>query len=1335
MDAAASCNSPAAVPPQDVVASPEATPSASQCEDSMPPRKRRKTSSEDSNGEGKEKRQSGSSSSASQHRRKAPASSADPPETVAAGEGDIAAEATLAVAQDAKEPAEVASAEAEPQQEAADTAAAEDPAAALGIAELERLATSLGCTQTALLQAGEIDPSVVAALPEDMRGAVVMATLSQVNVDHLRTRGAAESTSSGAAPDAGYHEIDASVLEALPPEIREEVMREEERKRREQERAQQRAAEAATAQAQAPQAAAAIGMSGDMDNASFIASLDPMLREEVLMTAPEEVLQTLPAELVAEAQLSRDRAFMRIASRREGPPPTQPPPQVRAPRPQPPAPVRPHHYLQAMEQQLSQLGGRRAWFHGTDGRFRQASDDFMAQLGLALGGSRSRQASPLAPPAGAGGSAPGLSSYDEADRALLDRLGDYDEESCQGMDPPLPPAAIRSVCQLLYLRHEVTVTPLTRLFFNLSLHPATRHFTLGQFLVLLCKEPQGQHAETPGSSEKSLPPAHLYEGLENGLLPMSNATEVKAVGAQRVLQILAYLLRRVPQCGEFFAKPLQKEPWLEGEAPLVTGGQLSSLIGHHSVNVLLRLLTTKLFLASSRHAASLLAILHALLVPVKAKKEEKLAEPSGGPAEEAPQAASEVPSEVDKDGKAKKAPDRSLERWSVINRNMHTVLSRESVLALCHFLCQAGSGHGSSGEADTFQMAGEILVALAASQEHLTMVRADLMRVLANLVTNIEADLAKCEPASTDPSTMERLLRLVRTLAEVFKEAAKASANQELKIEDFLREARLEDLWTSLDQTLDRLHDTEVFATPAQRILSTGVAPSQLRIESSTGSNMSGALASNVQTTPPKPLLNRLLPLIEAFFVLHNGSKEADLESKEKEQQKAQEQEGGSSSSCPGKQVFADLIEVTLVERSRFGQFCKRHRRPLNALIKQTPSLLNKSFSPVLKHMPHCLDFDNKRAYFRSQLRSRRMESRYETIRLRVRRSEIFMDSYHQLRNRTGEELRAKIQVQFQGEEGIDAGGVGKEWCGALAKEIFNPNYALFVQAGGKACTYHPNPMSYVTRDHLDFFHFIGRVIGKAIHDAQNLEAWFTRGFYKHMLGKKVIAADLEAFDPEYFSNLKWMLEHDITDVIELYFCAESDDFGQIKVVDLKPNGRNIPVTNENKYEYIQLMSEHKMTNSVRQQIDAFLKGLHEIVPPELLSLFDDKELELLISGLPDIDIEDLKANTEYHNYTTQSDQIQWFWKVLSEFSQEQRAWFLQFATGTSRVPVEGFKGLVGMRGPQKFCIHRAYGPDRLPSAHTCFNQLDLPDYPSEEVLRDKLLQAVHEGHEGFGFA
>lgn len=640
-------------------------------------------------------------------------------------------------------------------------------------------------------------------------------------------------------------------------------------------------------------------------------------------------------------------------------------------------------------------------------------------------------------------------------------------------------------------------------------------------------------------------------------------------------------------------------------------------------------------------------------------------------------------------------------------------LSQESVLALCHFLCHAGSGHGSSSEGDAFQLAGEILVALAARQ-HLDIVRSELMKVLSSLVTDIEKAL-ESEGSSSEPSTVEsRFLRVVKTLTEVFREA-KIS---EVKLDAF-EEARVEMLWTALDKSLERLDDAEVSATPAQKLLSSTPRPE----------------TDATQSSPPKPFLNRLLPLIEAFFVLHGRAEEGDARS---EANRPTMTEGGSASSQPAKapkHVFAEFHEQSAAEKSRFGQFCKKHRRPLNALLKQTPSLLSKSFQPVLQLMPSCLDFDNKRAYFRSQLRSRRLESRYQTIRLRVRRNEIFMDSYHQLRVRTGDEMRAKIQVQFQGEEGIDAGGVAKEWYGALAKEIFNPNYALFVQAGGKACTYHPNPMSYVNRDHLQFFHFIGRVVGKAIHDGQNLEAWFTRGFYKHMLGKKVIPADLEAFDPEYFSNLKWMLDHDISEIIELSFSAESDELGQVKVVDLKPNGRHLPVTNENKHEYIQLVSEHKMTNSVQQQIEHFLKGLHEIVPPQLLSLFDDKELELLISGLPDIDIEDLKQNTEYHNYTPQSDQVQWFWKVLSEFTQEQRAWFLQFATGTSRVPVEGFKGLVGMRGPQRFSLHRAYGAERLPSAHTCFNQVDLPEYPSEEVLREKLLQAVSEGHEGFGFA
>lgn len=1254
-------------------------------------------------------------------------------------------------------PAPAATSLAAAESAASETAAPmqeDSEAGGLGIGELERLARRLGCSQSAILQAASIDVSVVAALPEDIRASVVMAEVSQANLDHLRRTPEAASTTAQAASA----EIDAVVLEALPPDIREEVLREEAARQREQ--------QAATASAEGAGRGAG---SNELDNASFIASLDPMLREEVLLSAPEEVLRTLPAELVAEAQLLRDRAFTRIALRRDVPPavgrlPMGGPPAQEIPgrsgnanvvlgdastRPVQAWP-RQHSHLLMIEQQL---------LHHNNGNARRWS----GPIGMP------RQPRVPGEPLSTAGA---LSAFDEADQQLL-KVCDLDGTT---VDVPISPSVVPGLCRLLYLRTEVSTIPITRLCFNLSLHPTTRSALLGHFLILLCKQTE---ADAPLDA---LPPPCLFEaiGTEDGSLEACRSPlEVQSVGSQRILAMLAYLLRRVPQCGEFFAHQLQgdfgtwsqrskvsadrkKKSRLQPAQLLINDLPMANLPGMCSVNLLMQLVNTRLYLSSSRHAAWLLSVLHALLVPQPdgdAKGDTPVPPvPPAAPAPAAPAPTAPAPTAPAPTAPAPTAPapapapaapvaesasatqgelvtppveSPNAQRWAKIIQDMHGSLSKESVLALCHFLCQAGSGHGSNSEGDAFHLAGDILVALA-EREHLDLVRSELMKVLSTLVTDIEKSLesAVLGTAAATPSSIEaRFLRVVRTLTEVFR--AEGSTVAVVKPEAF-EEARVEMLWDALDQTLERLHedslhDAAASATPAQRLLS-------------------GSDAQDMnQASPPKPLLNRLLPLIEAFFVLHGRLPDATTgvtspaSPASPASPKRNETAGGSRSSkarhASPQHVFAEQHEQTAAEKSRFGQFCKKHRRPLNALLKQTPSLLSKSFAPVLQLMPSCLDFDNKRAYFRAQLRSRRLESRYQTIRLRVRRNEIFMDSYHQLRIRSGEEMRAKIQVQFQGEEGIDAGGVAKEWYGALAREIFNPNYALFVQAGGKACTYHPNPMSYVNRDHLQFFHFIGRVVGKAIHDGQNLEAWFTRGFYKHMLGKKVIPADLEAFDPEYFSNLKWMLDHDISDIIELNFSAESDELGQMKVVDLKPDGRTLPVTNENKHEYIQLVSEHKMTNSVKQQIEHFLKGLHEIVPPQLLSLFDDKELELLISGLPDIDIEDLKQNTEYHNYTPQSDQVQWFWKVLSDFTQEQRAWFLQFATGTSRVPVEGFKGLVGMRGPQKFSLHRAYGGDRLPSAHTCFNQVDLPEYPSEDVLREKLLQAVSEGHEGFGFA
>lgn len=136
-------------------------------------------------------------------------------------------------------------------------------------------------------------------------------------------------------------------------------------------------------------------------------------------------------------------------------------------------------------------------------------------------------------------------------------------------------------------------------------------------------------------------------------------------------------------------------------------------------------------------------------------------------------------------------------------------------------------------------------------------------------------------------------------------------------------------------------------------------------------------------------------------------------------------------------------------------------------------------------------------------------------------------------------------------------------------------------------------------------------------------------------------------------------------------------------------------------------------------------------MPLHLIKIFDNKELELLISGLPTVDIQDLKDNTIYKSYSAASPVVQWLWEVLEEFSNSEKAEFIQFVTGSSKVPVEGFKGLRGPNGIQKVEIVKLNcdNPDqRLPQAHTCFFQLDLPEYSSKDVLRRKLYVAIKEG-------
>lgn len=354
-------------------------------------------------------------------------------------------------------------------------------------------------------------------------------------------------------------------------------------------------------------------------------------------------------------------------------------------------------------------------------------------------------------------------------------------------------------------------------------------------------------------------------------------------------------------------------------------------------------------------------------------------------------------------------------------------------------------------------------------------------------------------------------------------------------------------------------------------------------------------------------------------------------------------------------------------------------------------------------------------------------------VKISVSRQTLFEDSFQQIMNMKPYDLRRRLYVIMRGEEGLDYGGIAREWFFLLSHEVLNPMYCLFEYAGKNNYCLQINPASSINPDHLTYFRFIGRFIAMALYHGKFIDTGFTLPFYKRMLNKKPTLKDLESIDPEFYNSIMWVKENDLEECgVELYFAQDMEILGKVTTHQLKNDGENELVTLVNKEEYISLLTDWRFTRGVEEQTKAFLDGFNEVVPLEWLRYFDEKELELMLCGMQEIDLNDWQKNTIYRHYTKNSKQIHWFWQVVKEMDNEKRIRLLQFVTGTCRLPVGGFAELIGSNGPQKFCIDKVGKETWLPRSHTCFNRLDLPPYKNLEQLREKLLFAIEET-EGFG--
>lgn len=270
--------------------------------------------------------------------------------------------------------------------------------------------------------------------------------------------------------------------------------------------------------------------------------------------------------------------------------------------------------------------------------------------------------------------------------------------------------------------------------------------------------------------------------------------------------------------------------------------------------------------------------------------------------------------------------------------------------------------------------------------------------------------------------------------------------------------------------------------------------------------------------------------------------------------------------------------------------------------------------------------------------------------------------------------------------------------------------------------------------DHLVYFRFLGRLLGRALFDRQLVKGHMVRTLYKHLLGWPVTFEDIQAQDEDYYKSLKKLTELKPEDVPNMYldFTVTEESMGVRQDIDLVDGGREKEVNGENLSEYLEANLKYRLLGRTKLQLTELLLGFFDIIPEPALTVFDANELELILCGLPDIDIDDWKANTLYVGMFTTKGRVHevcdWFWQIVSEeFDSEMKARLLQFVTGSSGVPARGFSVLQGIDGNiKKFTLN---GVDvaacGFPRSHTCFNRIDLPCYSSKKELQEKLKIAI----------
>ena len=343
---------------------------------------------------------------------------------------------------------------------------------------------------------------------------------------------------------------------------------------------------------------------------------------------------------------------------------------------------------------------------------------------------------------------------------------------------------------------------------------------------------------------------------------------------------------------------------------------------------------------------------------------------------------------------------------------------------------------------------------------------------------------------------------------------------------------------------------------------------------------------------------------------------------------------------------------------------------------------------------------------------------------INIRRDHLIEDTLNEI-SKNRDNLQNELKVKFVGEQGVDQGGVRKEFFILVIRQIFDPNYGMF--------KYNPKTRLYWF-NHFSFepkikYELIGTIFGLAIYNSTILDVKLPLCIYKKLLGIKPTFEDLKECDNELYQNLNFILNQDnpkLEEELDLNFTVVDDKFGEKITIPLKPGGENIMVNNINKTEYVELYLDWFFNKSIEEYFLSFEKGFYLIFNRNLTKILTPEELELIICGTQFLDFRELKLACVYEEFEKDSETIKYFWEILFDFNEEEKKKFLSFVTGCDRAPIDGLGSL------HITITNGGTDLDKLPTAHTCFDNLILPDYKNKEKMKKALLTAINYS-EGFG--